>query len=75
MVITKSRRDSHRTELLTRIRKLLKIIRGRDLISSFEGLSRGNWNNPHSQCFINRFDLSLAVNDFDNILKEIKKLK
>ena len=65
-------------ELNLRVGVLLDAFEGRELSSSREGVKgRGSWIDPElmSATTGNSTELRLAVDDFKNILAEIKRLK
>lgn len=74
-------KDHHRIlmrELRGRISVLIDCFESRALINNKEGVSgRGHWINPDSKCATKGTDseLRMAVDDFKNILAEIKRLK
>ena len=64
-------------ELRTRFSALESAFTSRDLKSSTEGAARGSWVKPGCKCATTSSALTirLAVDDFKNILSEIRKLK
>lgn len=63
-------------ELLDRYNILTKILSGRELKNSREGIKNGfHWIRPESHRWIDSADLSLAIGDFKVILVEILKIK
>jgi hypothetical protein len=74
-------KDEHRRlirELRGRISVLMDCFDGRELSSNREGVSgRGHWVEPDTKCATKGSDseLRMAVDDFKNILSEIKRLK
>jgi hypothetical protein len=62
--------------LYERYNKLCSVLEGRDLTSNREGCKgRHYWSHPDNMRFIDSTELSLAIEDFSTILKELKKLK
>lgn len=65
-------------ELRGRFANIESLFDGRDLVTPKEGVGgRGSWVHPDGKCATvgSKGELSLAVEDFKNILAEIKKLK
>ena len=74
-------RNEHRRlmqELRGRVSVLIDCFESRSLTNNKEGVSgRGHWINPDSKCSTKGSDseLRMAVDDFKNILAEIKRIK
>jgi len=73
-------KDEHRRimkELNSRASYLLDKMQERPLLNASEGLVRGQWGNPDNKCATlgSAGELRLAVEDFKNILAEIRRLK
>ena len=65
-------------ELRRRTNRLFEVFECRELNSSSEGVKgRGSWVRPDTKCATigNDLDIRMAVDDFKNILAELKKLK
>lgn len=63
-------------ELIDRYNTLTKILFGRELKNSKEGIKNGfHWTRPENYRWIDSADLSLAIGDFKVILAEILKIK
>lgn len=74
-VLTKEDLKRLRGELAKRYDALLSGLVGRELRSAFEGVKgRGSWARPEELTAIDSTDVSLAIADFDSILKEIRKV-
>lgn len=77
VVLRKEYHEKIIKKLRNRFAALLVAAKGRLLISPSEGVKRhGHWVHPENMIAINsKLDKDLAVEDFKNILVEIKKLK
>lgn len=77
-VLDKNEHRKLMQELRGRVSVLIDCFESRELTNSKEGVSgRGYWINPDSKCATKGSDseLRMAVDDFKNILTEIKRLK
>ena len=76
-VLIKATHKQYMTQLTERYRELLAAFEPRALLSGREGAGKGLWANPEAMCATvgASLRLRLAVEDFETILKEIKKLK
>jgi len=76
-VLLKTKLNSLRDELSIRFSVLLDAMAPRELKNNSEGASKGHWVNPKAMnaTTADTMHLHLAVEDFKNILTEIKKLK
>ena len=76
-VTTKIKLDKIKSELTDRYTALIYTLVGRPLKSNKEGAGRGHWSNPEMMQATNGtvFDIQLAIDDFKNILSQIRSLK
>ena len=77
-VLSKKLREQIIDELDRRIGRLYVLLDGRELSSAKEGCkNRSHWISPELKCATigQDYEIRLAVEDFKNILAEIKKLK
>lgn len=76
-VTTKSKHSLLVKELNSRFGYLMDALERRELKSAKEGAGKGHWIDPDRMCATRKgsVEIRLAVDDFKNILAEIKKLK
>jgi len=76
-IVAKEKLNELNQELRIRFSTLSQALSPRELKSSNEGAGRGQWSHPErlAATEANTMQLHLAVEDFKNILAEIKKLK
>ena len=76
-VMTKEQHRKLYTEIQRRTAALLDAFEARELKSTSEGARGGQWAYPDRMCVTNGdiLRLSLAVNDFKDVLSDIKRLK
>ena len=74
-VINKDTKKRLTAELHTRFNNLCYQLEGRELKSSTEGCKKGCWRHPETMCSLDSMKLRLATEDFNTILKELRKIK
>ena len=74
--LPKAKRDALRRALNERYSVLLQQLEGKPLSSASDCAGpRKHWTKPEEVVKVDELQLSLAVSDFEAILKEIKKVK
>lgn len=77
MVVSKATHTELLKQLKIRTSRLHEVLEARELLSDREGCSRGRWRDPSFKVKLksSASDIRLAVEDFKNVLAELKKLK